>query len=200
MSLCISVRMMGVGGPEFLSPEDQNFSEHEQMVFTKAISIAESFGKKVSLLVVPAGDIFAALAQRANSLQVDSVISGLSTKMTAEDQAFHMGQAWEALPEPKRQFNFYIVAPGGEAKVFFIGPHAPALRPDDVQLVHRLWVNMRRDPSIPTCITATSSPMLSPAWPASMRATSRRSCVICAIIRPLMSRFISAWEDMICRA
>ncbi len=31
--------------------------------------------------------------------------------MTAEDQAFHMGQAWEALPEPKRQFNFYVVAP-----------------------------------------------------------------------------------------
>jgi amino acid transporter len=145
----ISVRMMGVGGPEFLNPEDQNFSEHEQMVFTKAISVAESFGKKVSLLVVPAGDIFAALAQGANSLQVDSVISGLSTKMTAEDQAFHMGQAWEALPEPKRQFNFYVVAPGGEAKVFYIGPHAPALRPDDVQLVHRLWVNMRRDPSIP---------------------------------------------------
>ena len=145
----ISVRMMGAGGPEFLNPEDQNFSEHEQMVFTKAISVAESFGKKVSLLVVPAGDIFAALAQGANSLQVDSVVSGLSTKLTAEEQAFHMGQAWEALPEPKRQFNFYVVGPGGEAKVFYIGPHAPALRPDDVQLVHRLWVNMRRDPSIP---------------------------------------------------
>jgi hypothetical protein len=30
--------------------------------------------------------------------------------------------------------------------VFYIGPHAPALSPDDVQLVHRLWLNMRRDP------------------------------------------------------
>ena len=30
----------------------------------------------------------------------------------------------------------------------FIGPHAPALSPDDVQLVHRLWLNMRRDPSM----------------------------------------------------
>ena len=51
----ISVRMMGVGGPEYLSAEEQSFSEHEQMVFTKAVSVAESFGKKVSLLVVPAG-------------------------------------------------------------------------------------------------------------------------------------------------
>jgi len=144
----ISVRMMGVGGPEYLSAEQQSFSEHEQMIFTKAISVAESFGKKVSLLLVPAGDLFAALAQGANSLEVDSVVSGVSTRMTAGDQAFHMGQAWEALPEPKRQFNLYIVDPGGEVKVFYIGPHAPALSPDDVQLVHRLWLNMRRDPSV----------------------------------------------------
>jgi hypothetical protein len=144
----LSVRIMGAGGPEFLTADQQSFSEHEQMLFTKAISVAESFGKKVSLLVVPAGDIFAALAQGANSLEVDSVVSGVSTKMTAEEQAFHLGQAWEALPEPKRQFNFYVVDPAGQAKVFYIGPHAPALSADDVQLVHRLWLNMRRDPSI----------------------------------------------------
>ena len=144
----ISVRMMGVGGPEYLSAEQQSFSEHEQMIFTKAVSIAESFGKKVSLLVVPAGDVFAALAQGANSLEMDSVVSGVSSKMTAEDQAFHMGQAWEQLPEPKRQFNFYVIDPNGAVKVFYIGPHAPNLSPDDVQLVHRLWLNMRRDPSV----------------------------------------------------
>ena len=60
--------------------------------------------------------------------------------MTAEDQAFHLGQAWENLPEPKRQFNFYVVGQNGEVKVFYIGPHAPTLGPDDVQLVHRLWL------------------------------------------------------------
>src|SRR5579863_232339 len=145
----MSVRMMGAGGPEYLSAEDQSFSEHEQMLFTKAVSVAESFGKKVSLLVVPAGDVFAALVQGANSLEVDSVVSGQSTSMTAEDQAFHLGQAWEALPEPKRQFNFYVIGSDGETKVFYIGPHAPTLGPDDVQLVHRLWLNMRRDPSVP---------------------------------------------------
>jgi len=144
----VSVRMMGVGGPEYLSAEQQSFSEHEQMIFTKAVSVAESFGKRVSLLVVPAGDIFAALVQTANSLEVESVVSGISSSISAEDQAFRMGQAWEALPEPKRQFNFYVVAPDGDVKVFYIGPHAPALSPEDVQLVHRLWLNMRRDPSV----------------------------------------------------
>jgi len=144
----ISIRLSGAGGPEYLSAQEQSFSEYEQMLFTKAVSVAESFGKKVSLLIVPASDIFAAMVQGANSLEVDYIVSGVSSRMTAEDQAFHLGQAWEALPAPKRQFNYYVVAPNGETNVFYIGPHAPKLRPDDVQLVHRLWVNMRRDPSM----------------------------------------------------
>jgi hypothetical protein len=142
----LAVRMMGAGGPDYIGPESQIFSEHEQMVFTKAISVAESFGKKISLLVVPAGDVFAALVQCANALEVDSIVSGLSSKLTPEEQAFHLGQAWEALPEPKRQFNFYVVSDSGEAYNFRIGPHTPTLDADDVQLVHRLWLNLKRDP------------------------------------------------------
>ena len=144
----LSVRLMGAGGPEYLSVDQQFFTEHEQMLFTKAVSVAESFGKKVSLLVLPAGDVFAALAQGANALEVDSVVSGTSQMMTAEQAAYHLGQAWEALPEPKRQFNFYVVNPDGQVKVFYIGPHAPALSADNIQLVHRLWLNMQRDPSL----------------------------------------------------
>lgn len=142
----LTARMMGAGGPEYV--DSQLFSEHEQMIFTKAVSVAESFGKHVSLLVVPAGDVFAALVQTANSLDVASVVSGLSSRMSAEDQAYHVGQAWEGLPEPKRQFTFFVVSAEGEAKVFHIGPHTPILQADDIQLVHRLWLNFRRDPEI----------------------------------------------------
>ena len=77
----LTARMMGAGGPEYV--ENQIFSEHEQMLFTKAVSVAESFGKHISLLVVPAGDIFAALVQAANSLEVAALVSGLSTRMSA---------------------------------------------------------------------------------------------------------------------
>jgi hypothetical protein len=138
--------MMGAGGPEYVDASEQLFSEHEQMLFTKAVSVAESFGKHISLLVVPAGDIFAALVQTANSLDAAAVVSGLSTKLTAQEQAYHVGQAWEALPEPKRQFTFYVIKPDGAALSFHIGPHAPAIEPHEVQLVHRLWLNMRRAP------------------------------------------------------
>jgi amino acid transporter len=142
----LTARLMGAGGPEFV--EEQLFSEHEQTLFTKAVSVAESFGKHISLLVVPAGDIFAALVQAANSLEVAALVSGLSTRMSAQEQAFHVGQAWETLPEPKRQFTFYVIMPDGESEAFHIGPHAPALRAEDVQLVHRLWLNFRRDPEM----------------------------------------------------
>ena len=144
----LAARMMGVGGAEYLEASEQLFSEHEQMLFTKAVSVAESFGKHISLLVVPAGDIFAALVQTANSLDAAAVVAGLSTKLTAQEQAYHMGQAWEVLPEPKRQFTFYVIKPDGEALSFHIGPHAPTIQPEEVELVHRLWLNLRRAPGM----------------------------------------------------
>src|SRR6202044_2925173 len=144
----LAARMMGAGGPEYVNASEQLFSEHEQMLFTKAVSVAESFGKHISLLVVPAGDIFSALVQTANSLDAAAVVSGLSTKLTAAEQAYHVGQAWEALPEPKRQFTFYIVKPAGESLSFHIGPHAPTINADEVELVHRLWLNLRRAPGM----------------------------------------------------
>jgi hypothetical protein len=144
----LAARMMGAGGPEYVNASEQLFSEHEQMLFTKAVSVAESFGKHISLLVVPAGDIFAALVQTANSLEAAAVVSGLSTKLTAEEQAYHVGQAWEALPEPKRQFTFYIVKPDGASLSFHIGPHAPTIGAHEVQLLHRLWLNLRRAPDM----------------------------------------------------
>src|ERR1700677_4355691 len=144
----LTARMVGAGGPMVISTSDQLFSEYEQMLFTKAVSVAESFGKHISLLVVPAGDIFAALVQTANSLEAAAVVSGLSSKMTAHEQAYRVGQAWEALPEPKKQITFYVISPNGEAESFHIGPHAPSLQADDVELVHRLWLNFRRDPEM----------------------------------------------------
>jgi amino acid transporter len=144
----LAARMVGAGGPEYLDASEQVFSEHEQMLFTKAVSVAESFGKHISLLVVPAADIFSALVQTANSLDAAAVVSGLSTKLTAEEQAYHVGQAWEALPEPKRQFTFYVVQPEGSSLSFHIGPHAPHIQPEEVELVHRLWLNLRRTPEM----------------------------------------------------
>jgi amino acid transporter len=142
----LTARMVGAGGPEYLDPSEQSFSEHEQMLFTKAVSVAESFGKHISLLVVPAADIFAALVRTAISLEASLLVSGLSSTMSAAQQAFQIGHAWETCPEPKQQFTYIIATADGQAQSFHIGPHVPQLGGDDVQLVHRLWLNISRDP------------------------------------------------------
>ena len=124
---------------------EQIFSDYEQTLFTRAVAIAEKYGKRVSLLVVPTNDIWAAIVQTANSLESSAVVSGLSTRMTAQEQAFRLGRAWEAAPEPKRQFVLYIIRPDMVAETFRIGPHTPAMKPEDVQLVHRMWLDITQE-------------------------------------------------------
>ena len=124
---------------------EQIFSDYEQTLFTKTVALAESYGKKISLLVVPARDVFSAIVQTANSLDSSAVVAGVSSKMTPKDQAFRLGQAWEAAPEPKRQFTVYIVASDGIAETYHIGPHMPAMKSEDVNLVHKLWLEVKKN-------------------------------------------------------
>jgi nucleotide-binding universal stress UspA family protein len=142
----MEARLSGYGTGESELAIGQIFSEYEQTLFTKTVSIAESYGKEISLLVVPARDVFSAIVQTANSLESAAVVAGLSSKLSSEEQAIRIGQAWEAAPEPKRQFVLHIVRPDGKADTYRIGPHTPTMKSEDVQLVHRLWLDMRKHP------------------------------------------------------
>ncbi|HKR93970.1 MAG TPA: APC family permease, partial [Candidatus Angelobacter sp.] len=93
----MEARLTGYGSAERDLAMEQIFSENEQTLFTKAVSIAESYGKRISLLVVPARDVWSAIVQTANALETSLVVSGLSSKMTGEEQAYRLGQAWEAM-------------------------------------------------------------------------------------------------------
>ena len=68
--------------------------------------------------------------------------------MTAEEQALALGRAWEATSEPKRQFVLQIVHPDGKVDTFRIGPHTPTMKTEDVHLIHRLWLNITREPGL----------------------------------------------------
>ena len=142
----MEARLTGYGSAEYDLAMEQIFSDYEQTLFTKAVSIAESYGKRISLLVVPARDVFSAIVQTANSLESSAVVNGLSSKMTGEEQAFRLGQAWEAMPEPKRQFVFLVVHPDGSQETFRIGPHTPTMKSEDVHLVHKIWLDVKKYP------------------------------------------------------
>jgi amino acid transporter len=142
----MEARLTGYGSAERDLAMEQIFSDYEQTLFTKTVSIAESYGKKISLLVVPARDVYSAIVQTANSLESAGVVAGLSTKMTGEEQAFRIGQAWEAAPEPKRQVVLHIVRPDNSVETYRIGPHTPTMKSEDVHLVHKLWLDVKKYP------------------------------------------------------
>jgi len=124
----------------------QVFDHYEQELFTAAVAVAEKEGKPISLLVVPATDVFEAIMVTAQRLDSARVICGLSNKLTADEQAKLTGDAWERMPEPRPRLCLEVVAPDGTAREYTIGPHTPRLRPQDVELMHKLWLNITTDP------------------------------------------------------
>ena len=91
----------------------QVFDHYEQELFTAAVAVAEKEGKPISLLVVPATDVFEAIMVTAQRLDSSRVICGLSNKLTADEQAKLTGDAWERLPEPRPRLTLEVCAPDG---------------------------------------------------------------------------------------
>jgi hypothetical protein len=143
----LSARLTGPGMSEYVSNE-RIFSDYEQKLFTETVKVAEKVGKTISLVVVPARDPFSAIIQTAMELESSAIVAGLSSKMTAEEQAYRLGQAWEAMAGKKRQIVFQVVRNDGTAATFRIGPHTPDMKTEDVHLVHRMWLRLKRIPAL----------------------------------------------------
>jgi hypothetical protein len=144
----LSARMTGPGSAEYDLSTEQIFSDYEQKLFTETVKVAEKVGKTISLVVVPARDPFSAIIQTANELESSAIVAGLSSKMTAEEQAYRLGEAWEAIPGNKRQVVFQVVRPDESVATFRIGPHTPDIKTEDVHLIHRIWLKMRTRPGM----------------------------------------------------
>jgi amino acid transporter len=133
------------GGSSVLEAS-QVFDHYEQELFTAAVAVAEKEGKPISLLVVPATDVFEAIMVTAQRLDSTRVICGLSNKLTSDEQAKLTGDAWERMPEPRPRLTLEVCAPDGNVREYALGPHNPRLRPQDVELMHKLWLDITTDP------------------------------------------------------
>jgi amino acid transporter len=122
------------------------FDDYEQKLFTKVVATAEKEGKPVSLLVVPGKNVFESIMVTASHLQAAKVVSGLSNKLTADLQAKNAGDAWEQLPEPRPRLTMEIISPDGAIHSYALGPHEPRLRPEDIDLLHKIWLDITHDP------------------------------------------------------
>src|SRR5438034_5012935 len=132
------------GGTEFEA--SQVFDHYEQQLFTAAVAAAEKEGKPISLLVVPATDVFDSIVVTAQRLESSRIVCGLSNKLTPDEQAKRTGDAWERLPDPKPRLVMEVRLPNGVAREYYLGPHTPRLRDQDLDLLHRLWLEITSDP------------------------------------------------------
>ena len=123
--------------------ERELFTTYEQRLFSRVVALAEKVGKHVALLVVPSSDIFQATVLTAAQLGSVEIVAGRSAVMTPVEQARHLGRAWEHVPDrPRRQLRFRVIDADGKAHVFCLGAHTPQLAEDDVELIHRLWLDL----------------------------------------------------------
>ena len=124
------------------------FDHYEQNLFTNVVAIAEKEGKPVSLLVVPANDVFEAIVLTAQSLAASRIVCGSSNKLSMDEQGKLTGDAWEKLPEPRPRVTLEIYDPDGWVRQYQLGPHTPHLRPQDLELLHSIWLEITRDPKL----------------------------------------------------
>src|SRR5438876_1946166 len=125
---------------------DQVFDHYEQELFTAAVAAAEKEGKPISLLVVPAADVFDSITVTAQRLESSRIVCGLSNKLSPDEQAKLTGDAWERLPDPKPRLVMEIRLPNGMSREYYLGPHTPRLRNQDLDLLHRIWLETTSDP------------------------------------------------------
>ena len=119
------------------------FSTYEQQLFTRVVALAEKAGKHVDLLVVPSSNVFQAAAITAAQLDSYEIYAGRSGVMSPEEQARRIGHAWDNLPEtPKHTLRYRVLEPDGQIRDFYLGAHAPNLTAGDIEMIHRLWLDV----------------------------------------------------------
>jgi len=135
------------GGSRVMNTEDV-FDHYEQNLFTSVVAVAEKEGKPVSLLVVPASDVFEAIVLTAQRLDSSRIVCGTSNKLSMDEQAKLTGDAWEKLPEPRPRVTLEIYGPDAWVHQYQLGPHTPRLRPEDLELLHNIWLEITCDPKL----------------------------------------------------
>jgi amino acid transporter len=138
----MTVRGVSAGAGEYELAENQLFTDYERELFTRVVAMAEKEGKTVDLLAVPGVNPFDAMVQTAAKLQASRLVTGVSERMDLEELARRIGRAWERLPEPRHAFSLEIITPGRPSIFVNLGPHPPRLWPEDVDIVHEMWLEL----------------------------------------------------------
>jgi amino acid transporter len=137
-------RVTAASSGEFDLEADQIFAQAEEKLFSHVVSVAEKAGKHVELLAVAATNPWLGMVQSAARLGCSRIVCGVSPLFAdLAEQGKAVGEAWETLPQPRPSLSLEIIPPEQAQSVYFnLGPHPPRLWPEDVELVHNLWLEL----------------------------------------------------------
>jgi amino acid transporter len=138
-------RMRGIHQDQGPLTRDQIFMNHEQKLFSIVVSMAEKEGKKINMVVVPGNEITDVIIRSALQLKSSKVVAGISNRMTREEQARRLGEAWESAGLYNRGLTLELIDRQRKSYFFDIGPHPPRLWPVDIGRLHELWLKLTRD-------------------------------------------------------
>ncbi len=142
----MTVRLFrSLSGPAVVD-EKRTFDQYERELFTNVVAVAERAGKPVSLLVVPGANTYHTIVTTAQRLESSTIIEEASAQRSVLEQSKLTGDAWEDLPEPRPRLDLRILAPDNTMTAVHLGPHTPRLRPEDLDLIHNLWLEITADP------------------------------------------------------
>jgi amino acid transporter len=94
---------------------DQVVDNHETLIFSRAVHIAEKIGKPVSLMAIAGKELYELILEAARKLRSSRVVIGASSTISADEQKRQASQAWEHLPPPRPTLCLEIV-PGNDQR------------------------------------------------------------------------------------
>jgi magnesium transporter len=137
----VTVRLLGIdvddetGGGQASTP-------NERQLFSRVVALTERYGRSVRLLIVPAHDVFDGIVNVAVRLHSSEVHVGESSTLPCPEQGRLLGEAWERIEKPKeRHLRLVIYRHSGRTDAYHLGAHPPSLTPNDLDLIHRVWLD-----------------------------------------------------------
>jgi CBS domain-containing protein len=137
----MTVRVLGVD-VEDDAVIDPKPTSAEKLLLSQVVGLAERHNRAIQLLIVPARDVFDAIAAAIHRLRSSEIHVGESTTLPADGQARLLGEAWERIEtDEPLDVRLVIHHLSGRTDTFYLGAHAPALSSRDLNQIHRLWLD-----------------------------------------------------------
>ena len=114
----------------------------ERRLLSRIVTLTERYGRPVRFLIAPAHNVFDGIVAVAIRLQSSEIYVGESSTLPAPEQGRLLGEAWERADKPKNQhLRLVIHRDSGRTDAYHLGAHPPSLTPNDLDLIHRVWLD-----------------------------------------------------------